>query len=198
MSRLIESIKLLDGKFYNLFYHEQRMKRALRILFGRNDDVALERFLLQGDFPGKGLYKCRIVYDDVSREKTFSAYVPINIRRVKMVEDDRISYEFKYADRSAINQLFDSRGDCDDILIVRNGRVTDCSFSNVVFRKGKEWYTPDMPLLNGTMRQNLIGKNKIKPREILKSDVRSFDTFKMINAMLEFESPEIEVSEIVF
>jgi len=198
MSRLIESIKLLDGKFYNLFYHEQRMKHALKVLFGNDREVALEKSLLEQEHPSRGLHKCRIVYDDMLSETTFSPYEPKKISQVKIVEDDDISYDFKYLDRGPINRLFEDRGDCDDVLIIRKGRVTDCSFSNIVFRKGLRWFTPVSPLLKGTMRQNLLEKNKIEPREILKSDVRSFDTFKIINAMLEFDSPEIDVSEIVF
>ena len=198
MSRLIESIKLLDGKFYNLFYHEQRMEQALSVLYGKESPVRLEKFLLEREYPRVGLFKCRIVYDDVSSETHFAPYEAKSIRRVKIVEDDGISYDLKYEDRSPINSLFEKRGDCDDIIIVREGRVTDCSFSNIVFRKGQGWYTPNAPLLKGTMRQNLLAKNKIKPWEILKSDIRSFDAFKLINAMLEFSGPEIEVSEIVF
>ncbi|HET9487300.1 MAG TPA: aminotransferase class IV [Chryseosolibacter sp.] len=199
MSRLIESIKLLDGKFYNLFYHEQRMKRSLQALFGDHRKIDLEKFLRDTDYPRHGLYKCRIVYDANFSEASFSPYEAKRVERVKVVEDDDISYEFKFLDRSAINRLFDLRGDCDDVLIVRKGMVTDCSFSNVVFKSdGGVWYTPRSPLLEGTMRRNLLDQNRIQVREIQKRDIRSFDTFKIINAMLEFDSPEIEVSNIVF
>jgi 4-amino-4-deoxychorismate lyase len=198
MSRLIESIRLNDGKFYNLFHHEQRMSRSLNMLFGMNQPVDLEKFLHGTQFPQRGLYKCRIVYDQVSRETTFSPYEARKVRRIKIVEDDHISYEFKFLDRVSIDRLFELRGDCDDVLIIRQGVVTDCSYSNIVFRKGKEWYTPDSALLKGTMRQHLIDGNKIQAREIHQKDIRSFDTFKIINAMLEFDSPEIEVSDIVF
>lgn len=198
MSLLIESIKLLDGKFYNLFYHQQRMLRSLQMLCGSKGAFHLEKYLAEKEYPRKGLYKCRIVYDDVSRETTFIPYEPKAINRLKIVAHDRISYEFKYVDRKAINRLFDLRGDCDDILIVKGGMVTDCSFSNIVFRRGKSWCTPSSALLEGTMRQYLIDRHHIQVEEIQKSDIKSFDSFKIINAMLEFDSPEIEVSNIVF
>jgi len=198
MSRLIESIRLHDGKFYNLFYHEQRMTRSLDRLFGMNRPVDLEKFLHGTQFPEKGLYKCRIVYDHVSKETTFSRYEARKVKRIKIVEDDQISYEFKFLDRVPIDRLFELRGDCDDVLIIRQGMVTDCSYSNIVFRRGNEWHTPASALLKGTMRQHLIDRNKIQAREIRQKDIRSFDTFKIINAMLEFDSPEIEVSDIVF
>lgn len=198
MSRLIESIKLRDGKFFNLRYHESRMSHALSAIFRRSPDLRLEEYLLGHEYPGNGLYKCRIVYDDVSRDVSFDPYEPRAIRTVKAVEDDSISYSYKFEDRGAINRLFSNRDGCDDILIIQRGKVTDCSYSNIVFRKGREWFTPDTPLLPGTMRQRLIDENKIRPREILATDIRSFDGFRIINAMLEFESAEIEVSKIVF
>lgn len=198
MSRLLESIKLLDGKFYHLGAHEQRMRRSLLALYGTNSTPGLEQYLHEMPFPQKGLYKCRVVYDRLSRDATFIPYVPRAISRVKVVEDNAIAYAHKFVDRDAIDRLFFRRGDCDDVLIVRNGKVTDCSFSNIVFRKGGKWFTPDTPLLEGTTRQRLLDEKFIQSREIRIGDIRSFDTFRIINAMLEFESPEIEVSAIVF
>ena len=158
----------------------------------------LEQWLCKVTVPSTGLYKCRIVYDQLSKEVSFTPYSPKRIRRVRVVEDNSIDYAHKFTDRTSIDQLFLQRGDCDDVLIVKNGKVTDCSFSNIVFRKGDQWVTPDTPLLEGTMRQRLLDENLIRSREIRGDDIRSFDTFRIINAMLEFESPEIEVSAIVF
>jgi 4-amino-4-deoxychorismate lyase len=197
MSLLIESIKLVDGKFCNLFYHEQRMLRSLHMLCGLEEEFNLEHFLSELAVPDKGLFKCRIEYDDTTRQVEFVPYTPKVVQSLKVVEHDRISYEFKYKDRKTIDKLFGLRGDCDDILIVKKGYVTDSSYSNVVFRKGKEWFTPWSALLKGTMRQNLIDNNKIQTEEIQLRDIRSFDTCKLINAMFEFDGPEIDVSKIV-
>jgi 4-amino-4-deoxychorismate lyase len=197
MSLLIESIKLLDGKFCNLFYHEQRMLRSLHMLFGIHDDLNLEKFLTGLNFPGSGLYKCRIIYDDISKEVEFIPYQAKPINSLMIVEHDRISYEFKYKDRKTIDRLYTLKKDCDDILIVKRGLVTDSSYSNIVFRKGSQWYTPWSVLLKGTQRQRLIEEDKLIQEEIKTKDIRSFDTFKLINAMLEFEGPEIDVKNIV-
>ena len=198
MSLLIESIKLLDGEFYNLAYHEARMQHSLSSLFGRNDKPGLKSLLLETEYPRTGLYKCRILYNDQSRNVSFYPYEPRRLNTIRVVHDDAITYTYKYEDRRAIDRLFAMRDGCDDVLIVRRGKVTDCSYSNVVFRKGLEWFTPEVPLLKGTMRQKLVDENKIRPREILPGDIRSFDGLKVINAMLEFDSVEIEVSDIVF
>lgn len=198
MFRLIESIKFLDGEFLNLFYHEQRMAHAMKTLYGITQKFPLEKRLAQYAPRQQGLFKCRIVYDDKAHEITFTTYTPKTIRRIKVVVDEEITYEFKYEDRQQIDRSFALRGECDDILIVKGGLVTDCSFSNIVFRKGKAWFTPASALLKGTMRQNLIDKNVIQVREIQNKDIPTFETFKLINAMLEFDGPEIVVSDIVF
>ena len=198
MSLLIESIKLLDGEYRNLFYHEQRMNRSLKILCGLHDFFNLEEFLQNIDRPSDGLYKCRIVYDDESREVEFLRYQPKTINSLRVIENDRISYEFKYLDRKTIDRLYDLRKNCDDILMVKRGLVTDSSYANIVFRKGKHWYTPWSALLKGTMRSALLERNIIQEEEIRLEDIRSFETFKLINALLEFDSPELDVSNIIF
>jgi 4-amino-4-deoxychorismate lyase len=198
MSLLIESIKLLDGKYLNLDYHERRMQHALQVLRGTGTKLSLKKLLAGHLHPQRGLFKCRIVYDELSNDVGFVPYEPKHIRTLKVIEDNGISYEFKFADRSRINRLFELRGACDDILIVRDQQVTDCSFSNIVFRTGSSWVTPEAPLLKGTMRQKLLDNHLITERVILGRDISSFETYKIINAMLEFDSPEIEVSNIVF
>ncbi|HYC85631.1 MAG TPA: aminotransferase class IV [Chryseosolibacter sp.] len=197
MSLLIESIKLVDGKFFNLFYHERRMIRSLEMLCGVDDDFNLEEFLMGLSFPEKGLFKCRIEYDDMIKQVEFLPYVPRPVNTLRIVEHDRISYEFKYKDRKSIDRLFQLRKDCDDVLIVKRGLVTDTSYANIVFRKGKQWFTPWSPLLKGTQRQKLIDENMLVLEEIKVNDIRSFDTFKLVNAMLEFEGPEIAINNIL-
>jgi 4-amino-4-deoxychorismate lyase len=197
MSLLLETIKLVDGKFCNLFHHEQRMIRSLEALCGVEEDFILEDFLSELQVPQEGVFKCRIVYDELTKEVEFIPYQPRMVKSLKIIENDRINYEFKYADREQIEKLFDKRNGCDDILIVKKGEITDASYANIVFKRDDEWVTPWAPLLKGTMRQKLIDENKIIPEKILLEDIPSFQSFKLINAMLEFDAPEIDVSNIV-
>ncbi len=198
MSLLIESIRLENGSFANLFYHEQRMKKSLQEVCGVDEDVNLEKFLSEIDAPSQGLFKCRIVYDENSKTVEFNPYQQRPINSLKVVESERISYSHKFLDRTKIDKLFEKRDGCDDILIIKKGLVTDSSYANIVFRKGKTWYTPWSPLLPGTMRQQLIEDNKIVPEQISVEDISSFKVFRLINAMLRFESDEIPVSNITF
>jgi 4-amino-4-deoxychorismate lyase len=198
MSLLIESIKLLDGNFYNISHHEERMNRSLKMLCGVEERFDLTRFLQKVDNPSEGLYKCRITYDENVQDIEFLPYVPKPVTSLRVVEHDRINYEFKYKDRSLLDRLYGLRKGCDDILIVRQGLVTDSSYSNVVFKRKNKWYTPWSALLKGTMRQTLIQKNLIHEEDIHVEDIAAFESCKLINALLEFDGPEIDVSRIVF
>ncbi len=198
MSLLIESIKLYNGAYHNLFYHEQRMNRSLKMLCGVEDYFNLEEFLQHVEQPTNGLFKCRIVYDDESKSVEYIPYIPRLITTLRVIEHDRISYEFKYSDRKTIDKLFELRQSCDDILIVKRGLVTDTSYANILFKRDAKWYTPYSPLLKGTMRANLLEHEKIEEEEIHVNDIKTYDSFKLINALLEFEGSEVDVSNIVF
>jgi 4-amino-4-deoxychorismate lyase len=198
MSLLIESIKLQNGIFHNLSYHEQRMHRSLQMLCGDSGPVDLEPFLDHFKRPTSGLYKCRIEYDDQTKDVEFIPYEARAINSLRIVEHDRINYEFKYADRKTIDRLFGLRKECDDVLIVKRGFVTDTSYCNILFKRKGRWYTPWSALLRGTQRQHLLDKQMISEEDITPEDIKSFESFKLINAMLEFDGPEIDVSHIVF
>ena len=173
------------------------MIRSLNALCGVDEDLNREHFLQELQVPSQGVFKCRIVYDDMTKEVEFIPYEPKSIRSLRVVEHDRINYEFKYKDRKSIDKLFALREDCDDILIVKKGNITDSSFANIVLKRDDEWYTPWSALLKGTMRQKLIDNGTIAEEEITVADLPSFRAFKLINAMLEFDGPEIDVSQIV-
>ncbi|HTE29971.1 MAG TPA: aminotransferase class IV [Chryseolinea sp.] len=197
MSQLLESIRLLDGEFSNLSYHEQRVNRSLKMVFGVEHQLDFQSLLNKKDRPRKGLYKCRFIYDDSRSDLEFIPYQFRSIRTLKAVKDNNIHYPFKFADRAEINRLFESRGNCDDILIIKDGAVTDSSYANIVFRKEQNWYTPTAPLLKGTMRMCLLEKGIIKEHPIGVTDISMYEGFKLINAMLAFDSPEQPISNII-
>ena len=73
-----------------------------------------------------------------------------------MIENNKICYSLKLTDRSQINRLLKQKGNYDDILIVKNGFITDTSISNIIFYNGSKWITPAAPLLKGTCRDKLL------------------------------------------
>lgn len=197
MSLLVESIKLLDGRFYNLKGHEQRMNHSLQLLFGSAKQVNLQEFFKSTHYPSHGLYKCRVLYDSGINDVEFVPYTPKSIKTLKLIEDSNIAYEHKYTNRSGLDKLYAQRGNCDDILIIKEGLVTDAFSANIVFKKDHTWVTPTSKLLSGTMRQSLLDRGLIFEEKITINDIRSYTSFKLINALLEFEGPELNVSNII-
>ncbi len=130
--------------------------------------------------------KCSVVYHKEIISVRYSDYRPKTINSLKLVEAD-LDYSFKYSDRAALKALLQEKGDCDEVLIVKNNCITDTSFSNVFFRKENEFFTPDTYLLNGIKRQKLLLEKRICERPITVDDLRYFDKIYLINAMLDIE-----------
>jgi len=114
-----------------------------------------------------------------------------------IVESNTITYDHKFTDRSEIEAL--RRGiTTDDIVIVKNGHITDTSFSNIVFHDGIRWLTPSTPLLYGTARERLLSDHSIIEEEIRFTDLRHFKKAALINAMIDLdEAEEIPMDAIV-
>jgi 4-amino-4-deoxychorismate lyase len=70
---------------------------------------------------------------------------------------------------------------------VKNNHITDTSYSNLLFLKGKDWFTPSTFLLNGVQRQHLLKKKKIKETEITLQSLSEYSHFQLINAMNDFD-----------
>jgi len=197
MFRLIETIRLHDGQFNNLGYHEQRMHRAMKEIFGVDQKVNLEEMLSPYPKPVSGLYKCRLVYNNKTHQVEFTSYTVRPAHWLRIVHDDTISYDHKFEDRKEIDNNFKKRGNCDDVLIIKKGKVTDTSRANILFRSGNGWITPTSLLLPGTMRQSLLDSKKIAEEEIHVDDLSRFKSFKLVNAMLMFDSPERSIENII-
>jgi 4-amino-4-deoxychorismate lyase len=196
MSRLIESIRLFNGQFSRLELHQARLDNSFRTIFKRSPDWNLQSLLEEQTIPQSGLYKCRVVYDDQQKHVEFKPYEPRSIKTLKLVSDDSIEYNHKWEKRGSLDDAFAQREGCDDILIVKNGLITDSSYANVVLQKDENWFTPKSCLLPGTMRQFLLNTGVITEHTITEKNLKEFDRCKLINAMLEWDSPAIEVSNI--
>jgi len=197
MSRFLESIAIVDGQIQRLRWHQHRVDHTLNAFY-KNATLDLYAAIQEYPFRQTGTVKCRVLYDSSSCEVQFSTYAPRIIKTLKLVENNDIDYPYKFADRSAINHAFDQKGQADDILIVKNGRITDSSIANIAFRRGEKWFTPREPLLRGTMRKCLLENGMLTELDITVNDLVSFDGYKLINALLAFTSGEYPVSNIHF
>lgn len=196
-SLFLETIRLENGKFHFLSYHQQRLDRTRRIFYPDTPSLNLAANLSVSHEHRNGLYKVSITYDQVIRDIKFQPYSQRNVQSLRLVEADHIDYAYKYADRSALKNLFDQRGASDDILIVKAGRLTDSYYANIILSDGQYWYTPAEPLLTGTCRARLLEGGKIIPTDIYVDHLREFKELRLINAMMNAaEGSRIAVDNI--
>jgi 4-amino-4-deoxychorismate lyase len=198
MSRfLLETIKCLDGKLCNLEFHQHRFNRARSEQFPEAEPIYLSEYLKVPKKAQTGLSRCRVIYSEKIERIEFVPHKYRRIKSLKLVEDNAIDYHLKYADREWLNQLFARRGTCDDILIVKNGCISDSLSANVVFWDGADWWTPDTPLLPGTQRARLIAEDKIKVCRITPDDLKNYTKVGLINALQDLENmPVVDISKV--
>ncbi len=195
---LLETIKCRDEKLYNLEFHQARLNVARMKFFPNYEKLKLEDIITIPEEYKSGLFRCRVVYSETIEKIEFIPYESREIKCLKMVEDNNIQYHCKYSDRTHLQQLFEQKGNCDDILIVKNGCITDSFTANTIFFDGEKWWTPDTPLLPGTQRARLLADGKISVCRITKDDMHKYQKIGLINAMLDMDDmPVLEVDKII-
>lgn len=198
MSLLFETIKCSDGKLFNMEFHQARFEKACKEFFGFSIHINLIESIEIPDFAKTGLFRCRVTYSKQIEKIEFIQHQYREIKSLKLIEDNQIDYRFKFDDRERLNLLFEKRGICDDIIIVKNGCITDSSYANIIFYDGIKWWTPDSPLLEGTQRSKLLSEKKIFTCRITYKDILKFTKVGLINALNNLEEmPQIEISNIL-
>jgi len=196
MCRFIESIQLKDGQFKRLELHQARLQKAMADFYPNVPFIDLAELLKQTSFPTEGMYKCRVVYDSEVRLIEFVPYIQREIHSLKLVETDVESKPYKMEDRSGLNVAFAKRGECDDVLLVKNGLLTDTSYSNIALYDGKQWFTPRVPLLYGVNRAQLLTEGKLIEKDLKPDELVNFQRIALFNALIEFGDLELEISAI--
>jgi len=186
MSLLLETIQIKDALVCNIQYHNCRFNAVRKELFNTKEELSLENFIQIPQKMLTGIVKCSIFYDKNIKAIEFEQYKIKSIKSLGLVEA-KISYHHKYADRSELNKLKKQFPSFDEILITKNGYLTDTTYSNIIFLKQGKWFTPAKPLLKGTKREQLLEKRIIIEKDIHKSQLHEFSHLMLINAMLDFE-----------
>lgn len=197
MHQFVETIRIEGGKALNLPLHEARMN-ATRVHFAPHvAPIGLQKWLDDAPLSDERI-KARVVYDvNGVCETTFQTYKRREIQWLRMVEDNDISYTFKSTDRHELDHLLALRDGCDEVLIVKNGLITDTSFTNVAFFDGHKWLTPAQPLLNGTMRQWLLQRGELTEAQITPASLASFQRIMLFNAMIGAHELELPTTQVV-
>lgn len=198
MFPLFESVCVVNGVIQHAAWHQRRYEAACRALFQQAPAIPLLADISIPDENQRGKYKLKIQYDQTNRQWQFDPYTDKRIGSLQLVQDDSIDYRLKYTDRNCLNEHFQQRGSCDDVLIVKNGCITDSSYCNIVLFDGQSWYTPAIPLLCGTARERLLAENRIKKASVRPEQIPHFKGFKLINALRDFDELATEPIENIF
>ena len=198
MLQLIETICYENGAFHRIPLHQERMNLARSYFFDCQEAIFLEEVLKIPDTLRDKKAKCRVSYSTTINLVEYEIFIPKQIQKLQCVYDDAIDYGYKLKNREALHQLLERTGTADEILIVKNGWITDASFANVVFLKEGEWYTPDTPLLRGTRRAEYLLNGILSMAQIRPTDLCQYEELRLINALLSIEeSPSIPITSIL-
>jgi len=184
MCRFIESIRFEKGQYQLLEYHQKRVNSTFQQFFPDTSPLKLRDVL--PDLSHGESHKVRVVYGRKVYNISQAPYQMAPIASFQLVRADTVSYNFKFHDRSQMDRLKEASR-ADEIIMVKNGLLTDASYANLAFFDGSRWFTPDTFLLNGVQRQYLIDTGQITEKPIRPEDLQHFEKFCLINAMLQLE-----------
>ena len=185
MHRFFETIRIENGLVSHLEYHQKRYESVL-LAHGQTKVQKLSSFI---DPPKKGLYRCKVIYNcvDEDLEVLYFPYTAMAVKKLQIVYEDAIEYTYKSTQRDALEKLLDRCNKCDEVLIVKNGLLTDTSKANIALYKEKKWWTPKGALLKGTTRQRLLEEQKIFESDLDVNALKSCEKIALMNAMIGFQ-----------
>lgn len=192
MSKFLESIACENCEFPLLKFHQQRVNRTFANFYPSQNPIQLKEVLPK--FHESGRFKFRVLYDGSGAAVEFAEYTTRQIQSVRLVESS-LDYSFKFSDRTELNALVES-SDADEIIICKNGLITDSSYANIACFDGLVWWTPRVPLLEGIKRSQLLETGIIQLCDISLDKLRSFQKVCLINAMLDLGEIELDLGAI--
>ena len=178
----IETIKIENGKIYNIEWHNLRCNRTRQDFFNISNVLYLQKHIKA---PSKGLFRCRILYGIEIISIEYIPYEPKKFNFFNIIQSN-IEYNYKYANRESLNQLKRDFSN-NEVIIEKNGLLTDTTIANIAFYDGHSWLTPKIPLLEGTMRMKLLENGFLKEKDIKSEDIKHFLNFALMNAMIGFQ-----------
>ncbi len=177
-----ETVKIQKGEIQNLSFHNRRVNHTIKQNFKIGTKIDLQEHVQQEDF---SLERCKIIYDKEIKTIQFFPLTPRKFQSFKVLETN-ITYNFKNVDREDIELLMSQKGSCDDIIMIKEGLVTDTSIANIAIYDGLKWITPKQPLLQGTYRESLLKKQLLLEKDVKMKDIKNAVRFAIMNALVGF------------
>lgn len=177
-----ETIKCEDYEIFNLDYHNKRVTNTIGL------NINLQEYI----YPlNEELLRCKVIYNDF--EVINVEYFPYKKREInsfKLIFDDEIIYNKKYLNRKNLDNLFSEKENCDEIIIIKNGIVTDTSIANIAIFYDGIWITSKNCLLKGTTRNRLLEEKFLIEKDISVEMLKNASKIALMNAMIDFDTKE--------
>lgn len=174
-----ETIRCDDYEVFHLPYHQERISNTIGL------NIDLNEYIYP---PNASLLKCKVLYSEEGiLNIEFSAYKKREITSFQLVYDDEIEYKNKSSNREKIDELFLQKNQSDEIIIIKNGLVTDTSIANIAIFDGSSWLTPKQPLLYGTTRARLLKEGAIFEKDISIEMLQQASKIALLNAMIDMD-----------
>lgn len=174
-----ETVKCEDYEIFNLEYHNKRVANTIGL------NINLQEYI----YPlSEELLRCKVTYNDFEvLNVEYFPYKKRDITSFKLIFDDEISYSKKYLNRENLDSLFSKKEDCDEIIIIKNGVVTDTSIANIAIFYENKWITSKNCLLNGTTKQRLLDSKFLVEKDISVKMLKKASQIALMNAMIDFD-----------
>jgi 4-amino-4-deoxychorismate lyase len=177
-----ETIKCEDYEIFNLDYHNKRVANTIGL------NINLQEYI----YPlNEELLRCKVIYNDF--EVINVEYFPYKKREInsfKLIFDDEIIYNKKNLNRESLDNLFSKKEDCDEIIIIKNGIITDTTIANIAIFYENIWITSKNCLLKGTTRDRLLEEKFLIEKDITLDMLKNASKIALMNAMIDFDIKE--------
>lgn len=181
---LFETIKIENGKIYNLEYHQARVDYAYKKLFQTESKLNLKESLT--GYPADNLYRAKIVYNiNGLVSKDYYIYKQKRISTFLLAEIPNINYNFKYFSRDFLDPLKEYQAD--EFIITQNGYLKDTTIANIALfhTASQKWHTPKAPLLQGTTLNRYLKNKELIKTDVHYKDLKNYSKIALLNAMID-------------
>jgi 4-amino-4-deoxychorismate lyase len=188
MSRFIETLRVEKGGIPLLAYHQARVQKA-EAHFGFAAGIDWHHWEREARLWGqdRGIGKLRILYGKEESQGEIRPYRAMPIAVLHLVEASFWEYSHKYEDRAFLEKQTSRLAPQEEILLCKGTWIAECSFANIVFWNGSQWFTPEDVFLEGTRRQFLLDRGRVKVRRISVENLGDFSHWQLINAMRDLD-----------
>jgi len=129
MYQFFETIRYKNGILENVSYHQARINRTFSALGGKSA-IYLDKIQIEGKFEKDVLYKIKCFYNlEGAFHTEKEVYHKKIIQTVSIHLAAQEEYQFKYTNRSWLNDALKKSG-TDEIIIVQNNNVKDGNYAN--------------------------------------------------------------------